>query len=95
MGRGTLRYVVGFQESEVTLPKPQTVNVQALPNPLNHDDLARAEEALRQLGVTKALIERCKRCNIPVSEAESDCNALCEFLTKVIAEFTGPQSPIP
>lgn len=74
---------------------PRSSGLVELPNPLTHDDLARVEEAVRQLGVSKALIDRCKRCDIPVSEAEGDCEALCGFFAKILAEFKGPQSPIP
>lgn len=69
---------------------------QPLPNPFSQEDRQRIEEALRQLGaVARPLIERCKRCNIPVEGAEQDCNALTTFLQGVLAEFFGPQAPLP
>lgn len=64
------------------------------PSPLTVDDLARIEEALRQLAVAENLIQRCERCKIPVTEARADCDALKSFLAAVHAEFRGPQSPI-
>lgn len=66
-----------------------------LPNPITHDDLMLLEEAFRQASIAKGLIERCKRCKIPVSEAEEDCDVTCDFLEAVYKEHKGPQAPIP
>lgn len=70
---------------------PQTV---ALPSPLTHEDIARAEEAYRQLAYPRQLIQRCQRCDIPVSEADRDCTCLENWFAKVLSEFTGPNAPI-
>lgn len=67
---------------------------ESLPSPFTSDDLARVEEALRQLATAKALIARCERCKVPVTEAKSDAEAVEAFLQAVLSEFRGPQSPI-
>lgn len=66
-----------------------------LPNPLDLNDLARIEELFRIAGVVKGLIERCKRCKIPVDAVDADCDAACSFLESVYSEYKGPQSPVP
>ena len=69
---------------------------QPLPNPYSNDDRNRMEEALRIIGSqAKPMIERCKRCNIPVGGAEQDCADLERFLTSVLEEFFGQGSPQP
>jgi hypothetical protein len=76
------------------MPRNIQIGPDTLPSPFSSDDIARAEEALRQLGLTKSLIERCVRCKIPVSEAQADCTALENFLQSILGEFRGPQAPI-
>jgi hypothetical protein len=65
------------------------------PSPYNEDDFRRWEEALRQLAVADHLIKRCERCNIPVSAARTDCDALCTFFQSLMKEFRGPNAPVP
>lgn len=76
------------------MPIPK-VHAAELPNPLDVNDLARIEELFRIAGVAKGLIERCKRCKIPVDAVDADCEAACAFLDAVYAEYRGPQSPVP
>jgi hypothetical protein len=66
-----------------------------LPNPYSHDDLLRAEDAYQGLAQVQALIDRMKRCKIPCEESDSDCKTLCAFFENLLAEFKGPQAPIP
>lgn len=68
---------------------------QAVPNPFNQDHVRAAEEALRQLSVANALIERCEKCRIPVSEARADCDGLCKFLQGFLDMARSTQSDIP
>lgn len=69
------------------------VHPAELPSPLDQSDLSLVEEFQRQAAIAQGLIERCKRCQIPVDMAEADCQAACAFLDAVEAEFKGPQSP--
>lgn len=68
---------------------------EALPNPFNEEDFRRMEDALRQTVRVHHLIERCKRCNIPVDAIERDCDACYMALQAKLSEFRGPQAPIP
>lgn len=71
------------------------VHKAELPSPFDHADMAMIEDLQHKAAVVIAMIERCKRCNIPVDMAEADCMAACEFLDSLSKEFKGPQSPIP
>lgn len=62
--------------------------------PFSADDFARCEEMLRQLGPVKDLIQKCEKCNIPVSAAKADCEALTAWFQSVLAEFAGPQGTV-
>lgn len=73
---------------------PRVAVPEALPSPFDHNDLLQVEQMLQHLGVSEALIKRCQRCKIPVSEHDADCQALCEFYQSILAEFAGPQAPI-
>ena len=73
----------------------KTVHPAELPKMLDQADMSMIEEFQRQAALAKALIERCKRCKIPVDMAEADCEAACEFLDAVEREYKGPQSPQP
>ena len=66
-----------------------------VPAMFSQDQLRAAENALRQLPVANALIERCERCKIPVAEARADCDGLCQFFQNILAEARGQQTGVP
>lgn len=74
-------------------------NYPALENPVppiyNHDDIAAAEDALRQLAVVDALLKQCERCKIPTSELRKDCDGLCEFFQTFLLDQKGQGAPLP
>lgn len=60
--------------------------------PLTPEDVARCEEALRQLMPAKQTIEWCKKCGIPVEAIEKDYQDLERFFQGIIANSKGPQA---
>lgn len=73
----------------------KAVHKAELANPFDHADMSMLEDLQRQASVVLGLIERCRRCNVPVDMAEADCQAACAFLDALNKEFKGPQSPVP
>jgi hypothetical protein len=65
-----------------------------VPKIFNREDVARWEEALRQLAVVNELLGQCERCKIPVAEARADCDGLCQHFQNLIAEYSGQQSDV-
>lgn len=75
----------------IKYPEPR----EALINPYTEDDFRRMEDALRRTVAVHHLIERCKRCQIPVEAVERDCDACYMSLQAILGEFRGPNAPIP
>lgn len=73
------------------IENPVTEQIQ----PFTVEQMGRAEEALRLLAPVKDLVARCERCDIPVSAARQDCDACEAWFQRIIAEFSGPHSPLP
>lgn len=53
-----------------------------------------AEDALRQLVLVNAILQKCEKCKIPTGEIRKDCDGLCDFFTNFLAEQRGDQAPI-
>lgn len=56
---------------------------------------AAAEDALRQLALVDHILQKCERCKIPVTELRADCDGLCNFFQRIIAEQRGQQAELP
>jgi hypothetical protein len=65
------------------------------PKIFTQQDFAEWEDALQKLAVVNHILQRCERCKLPVEAARADCDGLCSFYNSLMAEFKGPQSPIP
>lgn len=67
------------------------------PEPAVFDDThaAAAEDALRQLALTDAIVRKCERCKITVGELRKDCDGLCDFFTNFLAEYRGQAATLP
>lgn len=55
------------------------------------------DAAMRQLAIANAVISKCEKVQMPVSEERLTCDALCSHFNRLNAEFRGPQAanPIP
>lgn len=75
--------------------KANTVPVDEGVCPFTSHDFSVMEDQVRQLMIALKTCDRCARCNIPVDAARADIEALIQFFQGVLAEFRGPQAPIP
>lgn len=65
-----------------------------VPSPWNHDHLRVAEDGLRSVAVTDAILRQCERCKIHVDETRKECDNLCDFFQHFLAENKGQNSSL-
>lgn len=70
--------------------------LDSMPPPLWTDQhAAAAEQALRDLAVVDHILKKCEACKIMVGQMRADCDGLCEFFTRWLAEYHNPQTANP
>jgi len=76
------------------MPEYPPLSVPA-PSPYTDDHIREWEQQLQNLAVADAIIKKCERCKIPVDASRRDCDGLCEFFQRMIAEERGQQAARP
>lgn len=58
------------------------------------DHVRMAEDGLRQVAVTDAILKKCERCKVHVGETRAECDSLCDFFQTFLSEHKGQQSDL-
>lgn len=65
------------------------------PQIFTHEHVAGWERELQNLAVADWILQKAERAGVPVEATRRDCDALCQFFQRMIAEETGQQASNP